>query len=76
MIPRKRMTLQRQIDFPIQMLNDGVQVVTNNYREWRSCLHKRRYSLQSDADAVAARRGKGYSYWCANEGCNGFHITT
>ena len=76
MIPQRRMTFQRQINFRDQMLNDGVRVVTDNYKEWRSCLHKRRYSLKSDADAVVIRVGKGYSYFCTNDGCHGFHVTT
>ena len=68
--------LTSQMTFRDQMIKECDKVITDNYKIWRSCLHKRRYSLQSDADAVAARYGKGYSYWCVNEGCNGFHVTT
>jgi hypothetical protein len=54
------------------MIEDGVIIINDDYVKWRSCVRKRRYSRNSDAQAAANRTDHGQPYFC--DFCAGFHV--
>ena len=60
--------------FRERMINDGVVPMQDedDYKHWRGCTRKRRYTRWSDAHNVAVRTGHGEAYAC--EFCDGFHV--
>ena len=61
-------------NFQRQMIDDGVQVLNDNYVQWRSCETKRRFSSFSDANMLTVRYGRGHVYHCGH--CFGFHYSS
>ena len=60
------MTFQRQ------MIDSGVRVINDNYKQWRACVRKKSYSHLSDAKHAALATGHGRPYFC--DDCAGFHV--